>query len=74
MKQNVSLCDQSIESLNFSLRRITKARGSFPTEQAALKLLYLAMGNATKKWTMPIQDWRSALNRFMIVFEGRLPF
>lgn len=63
----------AIESLNMSLRKVTKNRGSFPNDEAALKLLYLALGNISKKWTMPIREWREALNRFAIVYEGRLP-
>jgi putative transposase len=62
-----------IESVNMSLRKIIKNRGSFPTDEAAVKLLYLALQNITKKWTMPIKDWRAALNRFAIIFEDRMP-
>jgi putative transposase len=54
----------AIEATNRGLRKIIKTRGSFPTDEAALKLLYLALQNITKKWTMPIRDWRAALNRF----------
>jgi putative transposase len=56
-----------------SLRKIIKNRGSFPNEEAAMKLLYLALQNLSQKWTMPIKQWKAALNRFAIVFEGRLP-
>lgn len=63
----------AIESLNMSLRKVTKNRGSFPNDEAALKLLYLALGNISKKWTMPIRDWKAALNQFAIVYEGRMP-
>jgi putative transposase len=63
----------AIESVNMSLRKIIKNRGSFPTDEAAVKLLYLALQNITKKWTMPIKDWRAALNRFAILFEDRMP-
>ncbi|HDS15929.1 MAG TPA: transposase, partial [Proteobacteria bacterium] len=56
-----------------SLRKVTKNRGSFPNDTAMLKLLYLALHNIAKKWTMPIRDWRAALNQFSIIFEGRLP-
>ena len=62
----------AIESLNRSLRKITKNRGSFPTDDAALKLLYLALRNISKKWTMPIRLWKQALNQFVILFPGRL--
>lgn len=63
----------AIESVNMSLRKIIKTRGSFPTDEAAVKLLYLALQNITKKWTMPIKDWRAALNGFAIIFEERMP-
>jgi putative transposase len=63
----------SIESLNMSLRKITKNRASFPNDEAALKLLYLALKKISKKWTLPIRDWKGALNQFAIVYEGRMP-
>ena len=63
----------TIESLNMSLRKVTKNRGSFPNDEAMFKLLYLALTNISKKWTMPIKDWKSALNQFCIMFEERLP-
>lgn len=63
----------AIESVNMSLRKITKNRGSFPSDDALLKLFYLALNNISKKWTMPIRDWKSALNRFTIQFEDRMP-
>jgi putative transposase len=63
----------TIESLNMSLRKIIKMRGSFPNEEAAMKLLYLALRNASKKWTMPIQNWSGALNRFSILWPDRMP-
>ncbi len=56
-----------------SLRKIIKTRGSFPTDEAALKLLYMALRNITTRWTMPVKDWRAALNRFAIIFEDRMP-
>ena len=63
----------AIESVNMSLRKITKNRGSFPSDDALLKLFYLALRNISKKWTMPIRDWKAALNRFTIQFEDRMP-
>jgi putative transposase len=63
----------TIESLNMSLRKVTKSRGSFPNDEAMLKLLYLALNNITKKWTRPIQNWKAAMGRFAILFEDRLP-
>jgi len=62
----------AIESLNRSLRKVTKNRGSFPNDESALKLLYLALTNISKKWTMPIRLWKQALNQFAILFPGRL--
>jgi putative transposase len=62
-----------IESLNFTLRKVVKTKGSFPSEDAAFKLLYLALRNIQKKWTMPIHNWKSALNLFSILFDGRMP-
>lgn len=63
----------AIESLNMTLRKVTKNRGHFPSDEAMFKLLYLALKNIAKKWTMPIRDWKSALNQFSILFEGRMP-
>ena len=63
----------AVESLNMSLRKIIKMRGSFPNDEAALKLLYLALRNAAKKWTMPVQNWNAALNRFSILWPDRMP-
>ena len=63
----------AIESLNFSLRKVTKNRAAFPNDDAVLKILYLALTNASKKWTMPIRDWGAALNQFAIYFGDRVP-
>jgi len=62
----------TIESLNMSLRKVTKNRGSFPNDEAMFKLLYLALNNITKKWTRPIKNWKAAMGRFAILFENRL--
>ena len=63
----------AIESVNMSLRKITKNRGSFPSDDALIKLFYLALNNISKKWTLPIRDWKAALTRFTIQFEERMP-
>ena len=63
----------AIESLNMSLRKIIKNRGHFPSDDAATKLLYLALRNAAKKWTMPSRTWKQALNQFAILFQDRFP-
>lgn len=62
----------AIESLNSVIRKAIKLRKIFPTDQSAFKVIYLAIEKASKKWTMPIRDWPSALNSFAILFEERL--
>ena len=57
----------AIESLNYSLRRVLKTKGVFPNDKAVKKVLYLAIRNISKKWTMPIQNWKQALNQFMLL-------
>ena len=52
----------AIESVNMSLRKITKNRGSFPSDESLIKLFYLALRNISQKWSMPIRDWKAALN------------
>ena len=63
----------AVESLNMSLRKVIKTRGSFPTQEAALKLLYLGLKHIAKKWTMPVQNWKAALQRFAILLGDRVP-
>ncbi len=63
----------AVESTNMSVRKVIKTRGSFPTDEAALKLVYLALKNIAERWTMPVKEWRAALNRFAILFEDRMP-
>jgi transposase-like protein len=62
----------AIESLNSVVRKAVKKRKLFPTDDSAMKVIYLAIQEASKKWTMPIQNWKPAMNRFMIEFEDRL--
>lgn len=62
----------AIESLNSVIRKAIKKRKLFPTDASAKKVIYLAIMDASKKWTMPIRNWKPALNRFMIEFEDRL--
>lgn len=62
----------AIESLNSVIRKAIKKRKLFPSDEAARKVVYLAILDASKKWTMPIRNWKAALNRFMIEFEDRL--
>jgi putative transposase len=63
----------AVESLNMSLRKVIKTRGSFPNQDAAFKLLYLALEHIAKKWTMPVVNWKAALQRFAILFGDRVP-
>jgi putative transposase len=63
----------AVESLNMSLRKVIKTRGSFPNPDAAMKLLYLALEHIAKKWTMPVQNWKAALQRFAILLGDRVP-
>jgi transposase-like protein len=52
----------AIESVNYTIHKITRNRQSFPTTDAALKLVFMALQNISKRWTMPLRDWGSALN------------
>jgi len=62
----------AIESLNSVIRKSVKTRKLFPSDEAAMKVVFLAVQAASKKWTMPIQNWKLAMNRFMIEFEEQL--
>ena len=62
----------AIESLNSVIRKATKKRKLFPTDDSARKVVFLAIQQAASKWTMPIRNWKAALNRFMIEFEDRM--
>lgn len=63
----------AIESLNYSLRMSLKNKGAFPNDDAIFKVLYLAINRVAKKWTMPIRNWKVALNQFVILFGDRVP-
>lgn len=62
----------TIESVHRQFRKLTKTKGAFPNENSLLKLLYLGIQNASKKWTMPLWNWSLTLSQFAIFFEGRL--
>ena len=62
----------AIESLNSVIRKAIKKRKLFPTDDSAKKVVFLAITEASKKWSMPIRNWRAALNHFMIMFDERL--
>jgi transposase-like protein len=63
----------AIESVNSVIRKFTRNRKIYPNEESALKIVYMAIHEAAKKWTMPIRNWKEALNHFAILFEGRMP-
>src|SRR5262245_16850294 len=62
-----------IESLNFSFRKIIKGRSAFPNDDAVYRLIYLGLEQISRKWTMPIKNWKAALEQFAILYEDRLP-
>lgn len=62
----------AVESLNSVIRRVIKKRNVFPTDDSVFKVIWLAIKDASKKWTMPIQNRKPAMNRFMIDFGDRL--
>jgi putative transposase len=63
----------AIESVNSVIRKFTRNRKIYPNEESALKIIYMAIHEAAKKWTMPIRNWKEALNHFAVMFEGRMP-
>jgi putative transposase len=63
----------AIESINSVIRKFTRNRKQYPNAESAIKLVYLAIHEASKRWTMPIRGWKAALNHFAILFEDRLP-
>jgi transposase-like protein len=63
----------AIESVNSVIRKFTRNRKIYPNSESALKLIYMAIHEASKRWTMPITHWKQALNHFAIMFEDRLP-
>lgn len=63
----------AIESVNMTLRKVTRNHRLFPSDEAVYKVLYLAVQNITKKWTLPIRDWNAALNWFTVAFVERFP-
>ena len=63
----------AIESVNYTLRKVTRNRQVFPTSEAAMKLVYMALQNISRRWTMPVQEWSQALNQLALKFTGRVP-
>jgi len=62
----------SIEAVHRQFRKLTKTKGGFPNDDSLLKLLYMGIVNASKKWTVPIQNWNRTVSQLSIFFEGRL--
>jgi putative transposase len=62
-----------IESINSVIRKFTRNRKQYPNAESAIKLIYMAIHEASKRWTLPIKNWKAALNHFAILFEDRLP-
>ena len=61
----------AIESLNYTMRMVLKKHGAFPNDGAILKVMWLALDRITKKWTMPLQNWKAALNQMYLIYGGR---
>jgi len=62
----------AIEAVHRQFRKLTKTKGAFRNENSLLKLLYMGIQNASKNWTMPLQNWKLTLSQLAIYFEGRL--
>lgn len=71
--RKVMYTTNAIESVNMTLRKASRNHRIFPSDEAVFKVMYLAAQNISKKWTMPLRDWRSAMTHFAIEFEGRIP-
>ena len=71
-RENEVPAELHIENLNGKIRKYTKNKLSFPSDQAVMKSVYLALREATKKWSMPIQNWGLILNQFLTIFEKRV--
>jgi putative transposase len=61
----------AIESVNAQVRKIIKTRGHFPSDEAATKLIWLALRNITSEWSRPTHTWKSAMNQFAILYGDR---
>ncbi len=71
--RKVIYATNAIESVNMTLRKVTRNHQIFPSDEAVFKVIYLAIQNIAEKWTMPIHNWKPALNCFAIEFAGRFP-
>ena len=70
--RKVMYTTNAVESVNMTLRKASRNHRIFPNDDAVLKVMYLAIQNISKKWTMPVRDWRSAMSHFAIEFDGRV--
>ena len=73
MIRKVVYTTNAIEAAIRQVRKIIKTKGAFPNDDAAMKLIYLALRNAEKKWKMPLKEWNAAMNQFAILFADRFP-
>ena len=71
--RRVTYTTNVIESVNSVIRKFTRNRKQYPHRDSALKLIYMAIHEASKRWTMPIRNWKEALNHFAIMFAERMP-
>ncbi len=73
MIRKVVYTTNAIEAAIRQVRKIIKTKGAFPNDDAAIKLIHLALRNAEKKWKMPLKEWNAAMNQFAILFADRFP-
>ena len=73
MIRRVIYTTNAIESVNSTLRKVTQAHRIFPSDEAVFKVLYLAVQTVTKHWTVPISNWKAALNWFALAYSERIP-
>jgi putative transposase len=71
--RKVNYTTSAVESLNYSVRKLLEMRRALPNDDSIVKILFFAINRVAKKWTMPIRDWKSALNQFVILFGDRVP-
>ena len=69
--QRILSTKNALESVHARLRKIIKTRGHFPNDEAATKLLYLALRNITARWTLPAREWKAAMQQFAVLYEDR---
>ena len=70
--RNIIYTTNTIEAVHRQFRKLTKTKGAFPNQDSLLKLLYMGIRNASRKWTMPVRNWSLTISQLAIFFEGRL--